>query len=68
MNVRHPQGVLHTFPIKKFFYDKMNLRLFYLHMTTFPVLVFSAIQPYKKMGDFSPSLEQRFHKINSSKQ
>ena len=29
MNVRHPMGVLHSFSIKKFFYDKMDLRLFY---------------------------------------
>ena len=29
MNIRRPQGVLHAFSIKKFFYDKMDLRLFY---------------------------------------
>ena len=28
MNVRHPQGV-----IKNIFYDKMDLRLFYFHVT-----------------------------------
>ena len=27
MNVRHPQGVLHSFSIKIIFYDKMDLRL-----------------------------------------
>ena len=29
MNVRHPIGVLRSFPIKNIFYDKMDLRLFY---------------------------------------
>ena len=33
MNVRHPEGVLHSFSIKNIFYDKMDLRLFYFHMT-----------------------------------
>ena len=34
MNVRHPMGVLYSFSIKKFFFDKMNLRLFYFHVAT----------------------------------
>ena len=29
----HSMGVLYSFSIKKFFYDKMDLRLFYLHVT-----------------------------------
>ena len=29
MNVRHPQGVLHSFSIKNIFYDKMDARFFY---------------------------------------
>ena len=33
MNVRHPIGVLRSFPIKNIFYDKMDLRLFYFCMT-----------------------------------
>ena len=32
MNVRDP-GVLPSFSIKNIFYDKMDLRLFYFHMT-----------------------------------
>ena len=28
MNVRHPTGVLHSFSIKKIFYDKMDLKTF----------------------------------------
>ena len=37
MNVRHPIGVLQRFLTfilyQKYFYDKMNLRLFYFHVT-----------------------------------
>ena len=33
----HPQDVLHSFPIKNIFYDKMDLRLFYFHQTVFIV-------------------------------
>ena len=33
MNVRHPQGVLHLISIKNIFYDEMDLRLFYFHVT-----------------------------------
>ena len=29
------QGVLHSFFIKNIFYDKMNFRLFYFHVTNF---------------------------------
>ena len=29
MNVRHPEGVLHSFSLKNIFYDKMDLRPFY---------------------------------------
>ena len=35
MNVRHPMGVLHSFSIKNIFYDKMDLRLFYFHVTIY---------------------------------
>ena len=35
MNVRHLMGVLHSFFIKNIFYDKMDLRLFYFHVTIF---------------------------------
>ena len=33
MNIRHPIGVLDLFSIKNIFYDKMELRLFYFHVT-----------------------------------
>ena len=33
MNVRHPMGVLHSFSIENIFYDKMDLKLFYFHLT-----------------------------------
>ena len=33
MNVRHPQGVLHSTSIKNIFHDKMDLRLFHLNGT-----------------------------------
>ena len=33
MNVRHPIGAVHSFSIKKIFYEKMNLRLFYFRVT-----------------------------------
>ena len=33
MNVRHPWGVVHSFPIKNIFFDKMDLRLFYFQVT-----------------------------------
>ena len=32
MNVKHPLGVLHSFSIKNFFFDKMDLRIFYFHV------------------------------------
>ena len=32
MNVTHPMDVLHSFSIKNIFYDKMNLRIFYIRM------------------------------------
>ena len=32
MNVRHPEGVLHSFSIKNISYDKMDLRLFFILM------------------------------------
>ena len=28
MNVRHPQGVLHSYSIKNMFYDKIDLKAF----------------------------------------
>ena len=37
MNVRHPY-VLHSFSIKIIFYDKMNSRLFYFHVTKLFIL------------------------------
>ena len=33
MNVRHPIFVLHSFSIKNIFYYKIDLRLFYFHVT-----------------------------------
>ena len=36
MNVRHAQGVLHSFSIEHIFYDKMDLRLFHFHVTIYP--------------------------------
>ena len=35
MNVRYPMGVLHSFSIKNIFFDKMDLRLFYVDVTNF---------------------------------
>ena len=32
MNVGPPMGVLHSLSIKKIFYDKMELRLFYFKL------------------------------------
>ena len=34
MENEHPLGVLHLFSIKNIFHDKMDLRLFYFHVTT----------------------------------
>ena len=36
MNVRHLKGVLHSFYIKNICYNKMDLKLFYFHVTSFP--------------------------------
>ena len=33
MNVTNPVGVLHSFYIKNIFYDKIDLKLFYIHVT-----------------------------------
>ena len=33
MNLSHPMGVLHSFSIRNIFYDKMDVRLFYFHVT-----------------------------------
>ena len=33
MNVTKPVGVLHSFYIKNIFYDKIDLKLFYFHVT-----------------------------------
>ena len=33
MNLRHSMGALHSFSTKNIFYDKMDLRLFYFHVT-----------------------------------
>ena len=33
MNVRHAMGVLNSFSIKNMCYDKMDLKLFYFHVT-----------------------------------
>ena len=38
MNVRHPLGVLHSFSIKNIFYDKTDLRLFYIRVTIYSLL------------------------------
>ena len=35
MNVINPMGVLQSFSIKNIFYDKMDLRIFYFHVTMF---------------------------------
>ena len=35
MNERHPMGILHSFSLKNIFYDKMDLRLFYFHVTIY---------------------------------
>ena len=34
MNVRHPEGVIHSFSIKNIFHDKMDVGLFYFHKRT----------------------------------
>ena len=39
MNEKHPMGVLHSFSIKNNFYDKMDLRLFYFHVTIWSLLL-----------------------------
>ena len=39
MNVRHRYGILYLFPTKSIFYDKMNLKLFYFHVTKYYSLV-----------------------------
>ena len=33
MNVRQPMDVLHLFSMENIFYDKMDFRLFHLHVT-----------------------------------
>ena len=33
MNVINPMGVLQSFSLKNIFYDKMDLRIFYFHVT-----------------------------------
>ena len=33
MNVRHPMGALQSFSIKNIFYDKINLKRLYFHVT-----------------------------------
>ena len=39
MNVRHPKDVLHSFPIKKIFYEKIDLKVFYfLVMISMPMI------------------------------
>ena len=38
MNVRHPEGILHSFSFKKIFYDKMDLSL-YFRVTIFRTLL-----------------------------
>ena len=35
MNVKDPMGVLHSFSIKNIFYNKMDLRFFYFHVTKY---------------------------------
>ena len=39
MNVRHPTGVLHSFSIKKIFYDKMDLRLLFAKFQLLSILM-----------------------------
>ena len=38
MNVRHPEGVSHSFSIKNIFYDKMDISLFYFCVTNYIVV------------------------------
>ena len=49
MNVRHAMGVLHLFSINNIFYDKMDLRLFYFHVTIYGSHCHMAV------SDWSPS-------------
>ena len=35
MNVTHPMGVLLSFSIKNIFHDKMELGIFYFHVTIY---------------------------------
>ena len=35
MKLRHPMDVLNSISIKNTFYDKIDLRLFYFHVTTY---------------------------------
>ena len=39
MNVRHPMGVLDSFSIKNIFYDKMDFRLSYFHVTIYLIIL-----------------------------
>ena len=52
MDLRHP---LHSFYMKNIFYDKVDLRLFYFRVTTFPLktIMFSPEQHYLMVQDFS---------------
>ena len=39
MNARYPMGVLHSFSVKKFFYDKMDLRLLFAKFQLLSILM-----------------------------
>ena len=43
MNLRHPMGVLHSFPIKNIFYDTMYLRLYYFDVAIYAWSSFKSI-------------------------
>ena len=50
MNVRHPMDVLHLFSINNIFYDKMDLRLFYFHVTTYGSHYHMAVSDWSLSG------------------
>ena len=58
MNVRHPTGVLHSFSIKKIFYDKMDLRLLFAKFQLLSILMIIKITYLSKFSfwftNFSP--------------
>ena len=45
MKVRHPTVVLHSFSMKDIFYDKIDLKSFHFHVTTY---INSNLNPFTK--------------------